>query len=58
MLNPLNRLRNFRNGSLGNLKLLGGWTIQSKMQALLLGVSLGSVVVVSGIGWYQTQTTL
>jgi class 3 adenylate cyclase/hemoglobin-like flavoprotein len=63
MLNPLNRLRKFRNDSLGNLKpgnlkLLGGWTIQSKMQALLLGVSLGSVVVVSGIGWYQTQATL
>lgn len=57
MLNPLNRLRKFRNGSLSNLKL-GGWTIQSKMQALLLGVSLGSVVVVSGIGWYQTQATL
>ncbi|MEG4225413.1 adenylate/guanylate cyclase domain-containing protein [Microcoleus sp. N9_B2] len=63
MLNSLNRLREFRNSSLGNLKLgnlklLGDWTIQSKMQALLLGVSLGSVVVVSGIGWYQTQATL
>jgi|JFJP01.1.fsa_nt_gi Hemoglobin-like flavoprotein len=57
MLNPLNRLRNFRNDSLSNLKL-GHWTIQSKLQALLLGVSLGSVVVVSGIGWYQTQATL
>jgi class 3 adenylate cyclase/hemoglobin-like flavoprotein len=57
MLNPLNRLRNLGNRSLGNLKL-GNWTIQSKLQALLLGVSLGSVVVVSGIGWYQTQATL
>lgn len=57
MLNPLNRLRNFRNDSLGNVQL-GGWTIKSKLQALLLGVSLGSVVVVSGIGWYQTQATL
>jgi class 3 adenylate cyclase/hemoglobin-like flavoprotein len=57
MLNPLNRLRNFRNDSLSHLKL-GHWTIQSKLQALLLGVSLGSVVVVSGIGWYQTQATL
>jgi len=57
MLNPENRLRKFRNGSLLNLKL-GDWTIQSKLQALLIGVSLGSVVVVSGIGWYQTQATL
>ena len=57
MLNPENRLRKFRNGSLINLKL-GNWTIQSKLQALLIGVSLGSVVVVSGIGWYQTQATL
>jgi class 3 adenylate cyclase/hemoglobin-like flavoprotein len=57
MLNPQNRLRKFRKGSLGNLKL-GDWTIQSKLQALLLGVSLGSVVVVSGIGWYQTQAIL
>ncbi|CBN56605.1 MULTISPECIES: adenylate/guanylate cyclase domain-containing protein [Kamptonema] len=57
MLNPLNRLHKFRNDSLGNLKL-DRWTIQSKLQALLLGVSLGSVVVVSGIGWYQTQATL
>jgi HAMP domain-containing protein len=52
-----NRLHKFRNGSLINLKL-GDWTIQSKLQALLIGVSLGSVVVVSGIGWYQTQATL
>ncbi|NJK65223.1 MAG: HAMP domain-containing protein [Oscillatoriales cyanobacterium RU_3_3] len=43
--------------SLVNLKL-GEWTIKSKLQALLIGVSLGSVVVVSGIGWYQTQATL
>lgn len=57
MLDPLNRLHKFRNHSLSNLKL-GHWTIQSKLQALLLGVSLGSVVVVSGIGWYQTQATL
>ncbi|WP_373534160.1 hypothetical protein [Microcoleus sp.] len=57
MLNPLNRLRNFRDDSLGNVQL-GGWTIKSKLQALLLGVNLGSVVVVSGIGWYQTQATL
>lgn len=49
ILNPLNRLRKFRNGSLGNLKR-GHWTIQSKLQGLLLGVSLGSVVVVSGMG--------
>jgi hypothetical protein len=48
MLNPENRLRKFRNGSLLNLKL-GDWTIQSKLQALLIGVSLGSVVVVSGL---------
>ncbi|XWK88779.1 MAG: adenylate/guanylate cyclase domain-containing protein [Phormidium sp.] len=57
MLNSLNRLRKSRNSSPINLKL-GDWTIQSKLQALLLGVSLGSVVVVSGIGWYQTQATL
>lgn len=57
MLNPQNRWRKFRNGSLINLKI-GDWTIQSKLQALLLGISLGSVVVVSGIGWYQTQITL
>lgn len=57
MLNSQNRLRKFRDGSPGNLKL-GDWTIQSKLQALLLGVSLGSVVVVSGIGWYQTQAIL
>jgi len=50
ILNPLNRLGKFRNGSLGNLKGRH-WTIQSKLQALFLGVSLGSVVVVSGIGW-------
>jgi len=43
-------LRKFRNSSLGNLKG-GHWTIQSKLQALLLRVSLGCVVVVSGIGW-------
>ncbi|AFZ23577.1 family 3 adenylate cyclase [Cylindrospermum stagnale PCC 7417] len=57
MLNLQNRFRKFGNGSLSNLKL-GDWTIKSKLQALLLGVSLGSVVVVSGIGWYQTQATL
>ncbi|MHC5740059.1 adenylate/guanylate cyclase domain-containing protein [Nostoc sp.] len=57
MLNPQNRLRKLRDSSLINLKL-GDWTIKSKLQALLLGVSLGSVVVVSGIGWYQTQATL
>ncbi|BAZ27646.1 adenylate/guanylate cyclase with integral membrane sensor [Cylindrospermum sp. NIES-4074] len=57
MLNLQNRFHKFRNGSLSNLKL-GDWTIKSKLQALLLGVSLGSVVVVSGIGWYQTQATL
>src|SRR4028119_1323642 len=50
ILNPLNRLRKFRNSSLGNLKR-DYWAIQSKLQALLLGVSLGSVVVVGGIGW-------
>ncbi|WP_332958888.1 hypothetical protein [Microcoleus sp. AR_TQ3_B6] len=43
-------MRKFRNGSLSNLKG-SHWTIQSKLQGLLLGVSLGSVVVVSGIGW-------
>ncbi|MEH2210521.1 adenylate/guanylate cyclase domain-containing protein [Nostoc sp.] len=57
MLNPQNHLRKLRNGSLINLKL-GDWTIKSKLQGLFLGVSLGSVVVVSGIGWYQTQATL
>jgi class 3 adenylate cyclase/hemoglobin-like flavoprotein len=57
MLNLQNPLRQFRNSSLNNAKL-GNWTIKSKLQALLLGVSLGSVVVVSGIGWYQTQATL
>ncbi|MCL1469982.1 adenylate/guanylate cyclase domain-containing protein [Argonema antarcticum] len=57
MLNPQNHLRKFRNRSLINLKL-SDWTIKSKLQALLLLVSLGSVMVVSGIGWYQTQATL
>ncbi|MEH1945820.1 MAG: adenylate/guanylate cyclase domain-containing protein [Nostoc sp.] len=57
MLNPQNHLRKLRNGSLINLKL-GDWTIKSKLQGLFLGVSLGSVVIVSGIGWYQTQATL
>lgn len=57
MLNLQNRLPKFRNGSLGNLKL-GDWTIQSKLQVLLMAVSLGSVVVVSGIGWYRTQAIL
>lgn len=57
MLNLQNRLPKFRNGSLGNLKL-GHWTIQSKLQALLVTVSLGSVVVVSGIGWYRTEAIL
>lgn len=52
-----NRWHKFRNGTLINLKL-SDWTIQSKLQALLIGVSLGSVVVVSGIGWYQTQAAL
>ncbi|MDF5736646.1 MULTISPECIES: adenylate/guanylate cyclase domain-containing protein [unclassified Nostoc] len=57
MLKPQNRVLKFRNGSLSNLKL-SNWTIKSKLQALLLTVSLGSVVVVSGIGWYQAQSTL
>lgn len=57
MLNSQARLRNFRDGFLGNLKL-GHWTIQSKLQALLVTVSLGSVVVVSGIGWYRTEAIL
>ena len=57
MLNQQNRLRKFPHGSLRHLKL-GHWTIQSKLQALLLVVSLGSVVVVSGIGWYKTETIL
>lgn len=57
MLNLQNRLPRFRNGSLINLKL-GNWTIQSKLQALLMAVSFGSVVVVSGIGWYRTQAIL
>ncbi len=56
MLNIQNRLLKFPNGSLSNLKL-GNWTIKSKLQGLLLGVSLGSVVVVSGIGWYQTEAS-
>ena len=54
ILNPLNRLGKFRNGSLGNLKG-GRWTIQSKLQGLFLEVSLGYVVVVSGIGWGVTS---
>ena len=66
MLNFLNRLPKFPKSSLVNLipksslvnLKLGEWTIKSKLQALFLGVSLGSVVVVSGIGWYQTQATL
>jgi hypothetical protein len=66
MLNFLNRLPKFPKSSLVNLipkaslvnLKLGDWTIKSKLQALLLGVSLGSVVVVSGIGWYQTQAIL
>lgn len=57
MLNTQNNLPKFRNRSPINLKL-GDWTIKSKLQALLLLVSLGSVVIVSGIGWYQTQATL
>ncbi|MBW4661438.1 MAG: HAMP domain-containing protein [Drouetiella hepatica Uher 2000/2452] len=57
MSDSQNRLSKFSNSSLDNLKL-GNWTIKSKLQALLLGVSLGSVVVVSGIGWYQTQAIL
>ncbi|WP_413173027.1 adenylate/guanylate cyclase domain-containing protein [Anabaena azotica] len=57
MLNLQTPFHKFRNASLSNLKL-GDWTIKSKLQGLLLGVSLGSVVVVSGIGWYQTQATL
>ncbi|GAB1541680.1 adenylate/guanylate cyclase domain-containing protein [Scytonema sp. NUACC21] len=57
MLNIQKHLRNFRNSSLSHPKLTN-WTIQSKLQALLFGVSLSSIVVVSGIGWYQTQATL
>jgi class 3 adenylate cyclase/hemoglobin-like flavoprotein len=57
MLNLQNRFPKFRNGSLGNLKL-GDWTIQSKLQVLLMAVSLGSVVVVSGIGWYRTEAII
>lgn len=57
MLNSQNRLPKIRHSSLINLKL-SDWTIKSKLQALLLLVSLGSVVVVSGISWYQTQVTL
>lgn len=57
IFSPLKRLPKFPVNSPGNLKL-GDWTIKSKLQALLLGVSLGSVVVVSGIGWYQTQAIL
>jgi hypothetical protein len=57
MLKPQNRLLKLCNGSLSNLKI-GNWTIKPKLQALLLTVSLGSVLVVSGIGWYQAQSTL
>lgn len=54
MLNLQNGWLKFRNSSPGNSKLWD-WTIQSKLQVLLIGVSLGSVVVVSGIGWYKTE---
>jgi class 3 adenylate cyclase/hemoglobin-like flavoprotein len=57
MLNIQKGFVKLRDRSVGKIKL-GNWTIKSKLQALLVGVSLGSIVVVSGIGWYKTQAIL
>lgn len=43
--------------SLKNL-LIDNWTIKSKLQALLMATSLGTLLLAGGISWYQREATI